>query len=86
MDLASRLRTIVRSSRIPAASGARAGGSLRELTYEPDDGGYEAGITPQRLGEILGGRCLSTRFGECLVVDRRYEADRRHGELHVGDC
>jgi uncharacterized protein len=75
VDLRSRLREIVKP--VPA---------IRELTYEPDVGGYEATITPARIGEILGGRPVETPFGECLVIDRRYESDRRHGQLQIGDC
>ena len=87
MDLASRLRTIVRGSK-PAADGpaARVNGGLRELTYEPDIGGYETTVDPTRVGELLGGRPVHTRFGECLAIDRRYEADRRHGTVPIGDC
>src|SRR5262249_24635943 len=57
-----------------------------ELTYEPDVGGYEASITPERIGEILGGRPIRTQFGPCVAIDRRYESDRRHGEVCIGDC
>ncbi|HXW06647.1 MAG TPA: ribonuclease H-like domain-containing protein [Vicinamibacterales bacterium] len=77
MDLTSRLRTIVRS-------GPRA--AARELTYEPDSGGYDAPIEPARVAEILGGRALTTTFGSCLVIDRRYESDRQYGCLRVGEC
>jgi uncharacterized protein YprB with RNaseH-like and TPR domain len=76
MDLRSKLRSIVRTDHKP----------LRELTYEPDTGGYEAGVEPARVGEILGGRPVQTRFGSCLVIDRRYEANRRHGEVLIEDC
>jgi uncharacterized protein YprB with RNaseH-like and TPR domain len=75
VDLRSRLREIVK----PAAP-------IRELTYEPDVGGYEATTTPARVGEILGGRPVDTPFGECLVIDRRYESDRRHGDMQIADC
>lgn len=61
-------------------------GGLRELTYEPDAGAYEATQDPERIGEILGGRCIRTDFGACLVIDRRYEADRRHGSMPIGEC
>jgi uncharacterized protein len=61
-------------------------GGLRELTYEPDTGAYEATDDPDRIGAILGGRIVSTEFGGCLVIDRRYEADRRHGSMPIGDC
>ncbi len=82
MDLRSKLRAIVRPDHKP----------VRELTYEPDTGGpasrlsKEAVVTPARVGEILGGRPVSTRFGECLVIDRRYESNRRHGDVLIEDC
>jgi len=75
MDLASRLRAIVRGH-----------GGLRELTYEPDNGGYRATIDLERVGEMLGGRPVSTPFGQCLVIDRRYEADRLHGDVRIDEC
>jgi uncharacterized protein YprB with RNaseH-like and TPR domain len=78
MDLQSRLRAVV------------TGGSpkpLRELTYEPDDG-YRNGaaLDLDRVCDLLGGRRLSTQFGECLVIDRRYESDRWHGDVKIGEC
>jgi uncharacterized protein YprB with RNaseH-like and TPR domain len=76
MDLRSKLRAIVRPEQKP----------VRELTYEPDTGGYEAGVEPARVGEILGGRPVNTRFGDCLVIDRRYESTRRHGDVLIEDC
>jgi uncharacterized protein YprB with RNaseH-like and TPR domain len=78
VDFTSRLRAIVKAPLEKA---------VRELTYEPDDG-YRAG-TPldlDRVAESLGGRRVSTRFGECLVIDRRYEAERWHGDIRIGDC
>ena len=101
MDLRSRLRSIVRGSDPGEASpgdgerparhrapldGAGRNGGLRELTYEPDPGAYEASLDPDRIGEVLGGQSMRTNFGACLVIDRRYEADRRHGSLFIGDC
>ena len=78
MDFTSRLRSIVNSG--PAKP-------VRELTYEPDDG-YRAGapLDLDRVADSLGGRRVSTRFGECLVIDRRYEAERWHGDIRIGDC
>jgi uncharacterized protein len=78
MDLKSRLRAIVQPP----------GGSkpVRELTYEPDIGGYEAGPTIDRVGEVLGGRAARNAFGECLVIDRRYESDRWHGDVRISEC
>jgi uncharacterized protein YprB with RNaseH-like and TPR domain len=78
VDLSSRLRAIVRSG--PARPAGR------ELTYEPDTGGYESVLDIDRVGAILGGTPVSTPFGQCLVVSRRYESDRWHGEIQIGDC
>src|SRR6185436_5409596 len=77
MDLSSRLRAIVKGG---------APKPLRELTYEPDIGGYEAVMDLSRVGAILGGQPAETAFGQCLVIDRRYEADRFHGAIRIGDC
>jgi len=76
MDLTSRLRAIVRP----------AGAAPRELTYEPDTGRYEAVMDMDRVADALGGRLVSNTFGRALVIDRRYESDRYHGTLRVGDC
>ena len=78
MDFTSRLRSIVNSG--PAKP-------VRELTYEPDDG-YRNGavLDLDRVADSLGGRRVSNRFGECLVIDRRYEAERWHGDIQIGDC
>lgn len=79
MDFTSRLRSIVNSG--PAKP------PLRELTYEPDDG-YRSGavLDLDRVAESLGGRRVATKFGECLVIDRRYEAERWHGDIRIGEC
>lgn len=75
-DLTSRLRDIVRSAPRPAA---------RELTYVPE-GGYEARSDADRICDVLGARTLETSVGPCLAVDRRYEADRWHGDVRVEAC
>jgi uncharacterized protein len=85
MDLSSRLRAIVKGG-APRPAAAPAEGGLRELTYEPDTGGYEGAMDLARVGAMLGGRVAQTSFGQCLVIDRRYEADRFHGTMRVGDC
>lgn len=77
MDVTSRLRAIVKSG--PPRP-------VRELTYESDTGGYEASMDLSRVAAILGGCVEDTPFGRCLVVDRRYEADRCHGRIKVGQC
>lgn len=76
MDLTSKLRSIVRS-----------GPPRRELTYEPDDGYRNAAaLDPDYVASALGGRRVTTKFGECLVIDRRYESDRWHGGIQIGEC
>ena len=83
MDLTSRLRSVVRPGRPAASDGA----SLRELTYEPDDGRrYEAVLDLERVADVLAGRVVTNSFGRCLSIDRRYEADRWHGDVQIGDC
>ncbi len=87
VDLRSRLRAIVHPARgtPPAADGHTA--PLRELTYEPDDGRrYEASLDLDRVASVLGGQLLTNAFGRCLVIDRRYESDRWHGDVQIGDC
>ena len=84
MDLTSRLRSVVRpnSATPPGEAPAR-----RELTYEPDDGRrYEAQVDLDRIADVLGGRLLTTTFGRCLAIDRRYESERWHGDVQIGDC
>jgi uncharacterized protein YprB with RNaseH-like and TPR domain len=85
MDLGSRLRAIVRPQR-----SAEAGGTApprRELTYEPDDGHRdERTIDHEEVASALGGRWISNSFGRCLAIDRRYESDRWHGDVRIGDC
>lgn len=76
MDLSARLRGIVKSGQP----------SRKELTYEPDTGRYEASVDLAQMAAVLGGRTADTPFGRCLVVDRRYEADRWHGSVQIGDC
>jgi uncharacterized protein len=90
MDLASRLRAIVKSgpsSRTGPALSERDGqASRRELTYEPDTGRYEASMDLSQIAAVLGGHPVETPFGRCLVIDRRYEADRWHGSIQIGQC
>jgi uncharacterized protein YprB with RNaseH-like and TPR domain len=76
VDLTSRLRSIVRPQ----------GATPRELTYEPDTGRYEATIDLDRVADVLGGRIVANDFGRALVVDRRYESERFHGQRRVGEC
>jgi uncharacterized protein len=86
VDFTSRLRAVVNSGP-PKTGHAQGQKPIRELTYEPDDG-YHPGapLDLDRVADSLGGRRVSTRFGECLVIDRRYEAERWHGDIRVGEC
>jgi uncharacterized protein len=78
VDLTSKLRSIVKGG--PPKP-------VRELTYEPDDGYRNAAaLDPDYVASALGGRRISTRFGECMVIDRRYESDRWHGAIQIGEC
>ena len=80
--LTSRLRAIVRPSR-PAGTPT----PVRELTYEPDDGRrYERTLDRDVVASAVGGRWVETAFGQCLSIDRRYESDRWHGDVQIGDC
>ena len=76
MDLKARLRSIVTGGASPR----------RELTYEPDTGGYEATLDLDRVADVLGGRIVANGYGRALVIERRYESDRFHGHRRVGDC
>ena len=75
MDLTSRLRTI-----------ARTNAPRRELTYEPDTGAFGGTLDLGRVAAVLGARPLTTPFGACLAIDRRYESDRWHGDVQIGSC
>jgi uncharacterized protein len=90
MDLSSRLRAIVKSGPPkptgPALSERDGHASRRELTYEPDTGRYEASMDLSQMAVVLGGRPVDTPFGRCVVVDRRYEAERWHGSIQIAQC
>ncbi|HVL67431.1 MAG TPA: ribonuclease H-like domain-containing protein [Vicinamibacterales bacterium] len=86
MDLTSRLRGIVGGTP-PRREQDGAARPLRELTYEPDDGYRQAApLDLDRVADALSGRRVSNRYGECLVIDRRYEAERWHGGVRIGEC
>src|SRR5687767_3468313 len=70
----TRLRSIVRTS------------PRRELTYEPDTGRFEGTVDVDRVAEVLGGLPVTTSFGKCVTIDRRYESDRWHGDVQIGNC
>jgi tetratricopeptide (TPR) repeat protein len=39
-----------------------------------------------RIADVLGGRVVSNAFGRGLVIERRYESDRLHGDRRVAAC
>lgn len=59
---------------------------MRELTYEPEARAYEAGADLDRLASAVGAFPADTPAGRCLRIDRRYESDRWHGDVRVGEC
>ena len=84
MDLKSQAaRDPIEPSRLAPNAGAAA--RSRELTYEPDTGGYEAGSI-WIASPSPGRRASRNAFGQCLVIDRRYESDRWHGDVRIGEC
>jgi uncharacterized protein YprB with RNaseH-like and TPR domain len=83
-DLTARLRAIVRPARTSDGPPAT---PRRELTYEPEDGyGYERTLDRDLVASALGGQWVENGFGRCLAIDRRYESDRWHGDVRIGDC
>ncbi|MEO7192812.1 MAG: ribonuclease H-like domain-containing protein [Vicinamibacterales bacterium] len=87
-DLASRLRAIVR--RETASSGCvgapdveSSPTSVRELTYVPDPD--VSGFLLQDAARCLGGVNLDDG-GACVMVDRRYPADKSHGRRRIEHC
>ena len=87
MDLTSRLRAIVRPGGGTPSQESPAQAPRRELTYEPDDGRrYEATLDLDCVADALGGRVLENGFGRCLAIDRRYESDRWHGNIQIGEA
>jgi uncharacterized protein YprB with RNaseH-like and TPR domain len=90
-DLASRLREIVRGPGPATRPGSGQAerplsGSLRELTYEPEGPAASAPADLDALCASLGGVPFDAGAGRCLRISRRYEADRWHGDLRIGDC
>src|SRR5687768_12447273 len=83
-SLSSRLRAIVRSNP-PADSNG-----IRELIVEPEVPEKRGVLPPapdvSRAAELLGGRPLANKYGTVLTIDRRYEADRWHGDEQIGSC
>jgi uncharacterized protein len=85
-DLASRLREVVKRESVSSASvrpaQALVDAPSRELTYVPEP---DPTAAPVEAAEALGGVALDAT-GTCLIVDRRYAADRSHGRRRVEAC
>lgn len=63
----------------------RGPGPERELRYEAEAPSTR-GIDPERVAAILGGEPLGEGRAACVRVTRRYESDRRHGDVRLADC
>ena len=72
----------------------RYGETATELEERSRGGGGQVGSDPRSAGQrlaaaaalALGGRVHETVAGPCVVVEREYAPDHRHGRLRVGDC
>jgi uncharacterized protein YprB with RNaseH-like and TPR domain len=87
-DLTARLREVVQRERARTGAltpdgGSSAGhaGGARELTYVPEPG-VDA---PGGAAASLQGRPLDAN-GACVVIDRRWSADRSHGRRTIDAC
>lgn len=91
-SLADRLRAVVGPSVVPRVHPDALGPILPADVVSGE--GTPAGATPapdgraaraQRAADVLGGAVDTRRDGLCIVVDRRYDADMRHGRHRIGD-
>ena len=73
-SLAERLRAVVGTA--PAAV-------PRVLVAEDDHGSERAGDRARHAAAVLGGSVQEAAGGQCIVVDRHYQADDRHGRHEV---
>jgi uncharacterized protein YprB with RNaseH-like and TPR domain len=70
------------------------GETATELEERSRGGGGQVGRDPRSAGQrlaaaaafALGGRVHETPAGPCVVIEREYAPDHRHGRLRVGDC
>lgn len=87
-DLGSRLRDIVRRDRLAGGAPAAAPATdepLRTLTYVPDADPRDTRNLTIDAADVLGGTALDGSRS-CVVIDRRYEADRSHGRRRIESC
>ncbi len=97
----SRLRDALRHSAVRAPGAAAQGAAdeevvatapedapvVRELRYEPDDDRRRADASSQAawIADMLGGTWQHDEAGVCLVVDRSFSGDLRHGDAAIGE-
>lgn len=87
-DLVSRLRARLRDPAAGATAPLQpgpAGLPLRELRYEPEAPASHP-VDPERVAAVLGGEPLGEGRAACVRVRRRFETDRRHGDVLLGEC
>ncbi len=90
-SLADRLRAVVGPSAVPRVhpdalgplAPADASALATPVGASPSPDGRAA--RAQHAADVLGGVVDTRREGLCIVVDRRYDADMRHGRHRVGD-
>lgn len=91
-SLADRLRAVVTPSAVPRvhpdALGPMPAPSDAERVAASDadaPSGDSRGARARRAAAVLGGVVDEAHNGLCIVVERRYDADMRHGRQRVGD-
>lgn len=94
-SLADRLRAVVGPSAVPRVHPEALGSAAVPAIPADDVPAPAAGAPPappdgrvrraERAAAVLGGAVDTRREGLCIVVDRRYEPDMRHGRHRIGD-
>ncbi|MEZ5290685.1 MAG: ribonuclease H-like domain-containing protein [Vicinamibacterales bacterium] len=92
-SLADRLRSVVGGSAVPRVHPDAGGRPPRDPAAigpggdpsEPAGGLESRAARAARAAATLGGALETRGDGLCIVVDRRYDADVRHGRQRVGD-
>ena len=92
-SLADRLRAVVAPSAVPRVH-PDARGALGPADATSDDATPDLVAAPagdgraaraRRAAEVLGGVVEARADGLCILVDRHYDADMRHGRHRIGD-
>ena len=96
-SLADRLRAVVGPSAVPRVHPEALGPAVVPAAPPEETPASDAGagaptappdgrvLRAERAAAALGGVVDTRREGLCIVVDRRYEADMRHGRHRIGD-